>query len=180
AEAARLARDATEACQPIGRPLYAANAELAWPSAPHLVLWHAATLLREHRGDGHVAALVSAGLSGLEALITHTATGRGFVTEFARTRRGWSVEQWEAAEVGLMERGLIDHDKQLTARGQAMRAGIEDHTDAMASAPWSLLGDDRAERLCEIGNRLSTLIIDGEPKMRENFASKSPLFKERR
>lgn len=178
-EAARLARKATEACEPIGRPLYAGNAAMAWPSAPHLVLWHATTLLREHRGDGHVAALVSAGLSGIEALVSHTATGRGFTPKFARTRRGWSVEQWEAAEGNLTERGLLDHDKQLTARGQAMRSDIEDHTDAMASAPWLRLGQERAERLREIGNRLSSLIIEGEPKMRKNFAPKSPLFKVR-
>ncbi|MDQ2726832.1 MAG: hypothetical protein M3Y91_02975 [Actinomycetota bacterium] len=177
AEAARLARKATEACEPIGRPLYAANAALPWPSASHLVLWHATTLLREHRGDGHVAALVSAGLGGLEALISHTATGRGFTPKFARTRRGWSVETWEAAENSLAERGLLGHDKQLTARGEAMRSDIEDHTDAMASAPWSRLGEDGAERLREIGSRLSALIIDGEPKIQKNFASKSPLLK---
>ncbi|MGI8753545.1 MAG: SCO6745 family protein [Acidimicrobiales bacterium] len=179
AEAARLAREATAACEPIGRPLYAANAALPWPSAPHLVLWHATTLLREHRGDGHVAALVSAGVSGLEALISHTATGRGFTPKFARTRRGWSDEAWEAAEERLTERGLLDHDKHLAARGQALRSDIEDHTDAMASAPWSRLGDDGAERLREIGNRLSSLIIEGEPKIQKHFAPKSPLFKNR-
>ncbi len=178
-EAAGLAREATEACQPIGRPLYAANAELPWPSEPHLALWHATTLLREHRGDGHVAALVSAGLSGLEALISHTATGQGFTPKFARSRRGWSDEQWERGEENLMERGLLDGDKQLTSRGQAMRSDIEDHTDAMASAPWDRLGAERAERLRDIGNRLSGLIIEGEPEMRKNFASKSPLFKKR-
>lgn len=161
AEAARLARDATEACEPIGRPLYAANAALPWPSASHLVLWHATTLLREHRGDGHVAALVSAGVSGLEALVTHTATGRGFTPKSARTRRGWSVEEWDEAEGSLVEQGLLDHDKQPTAKGQAMRSDIEDHTDAMASAPWSRLGEDRSERLRDVGSRLSALIIEG-------------------
>lgn len=78
ARAAELARSAAEVtgCHPQGRPLFAAHAALPWPSAPHLVLWHAQTLLREFRGDGHVAALLSAGLSGLEALVTHAATGR--------------------------------------------------------------------------------------------------------
>jgi hypothetical protein len=178
-EGARLAREATEGCDPIGRSLYAGNAALAWPSAPHLVLWHASTLLREHRGDGHVAALVSAGMSGLEALVTHTATGRGFTPKFARTRRGWSVEEWEAAEDRLMARGLLDHDKDLTTKGQAVRSDVEDHTDAMAMAPWSRLGDDRGERLREIGNRLSTLIIEGEPGIRKSFAPHSPLLKNR-
>ena len=58
-----------------GRPRYAGHAELDWPNAPYAQLWHAITLLREYRGDGHIAALVTHGLSGLEALITHIAMG---------------------------------------------------------------------------------------------------------
>ncbi|MGZ4710245.1 MAG: SCO6745 family protein, partial [Acidimicrobiales bacterium] len=69
AEAADLARTATEACTAEGRPLYAGHRSLPWPDPPHLVLWHALSLLREHRGDGHVAALLHADLSGIEALI---------------------------------------------------------------------------------------------------------------
>ncbi|HEV7194958.1 MAG TPA: hypothetical protein VGN19_03370, partial [Pedococcus sp.] len=97
AEAAGLARAATVGLDPAGRPLYAGHAGLDWPEAPHLELWHAATLLREFRGDGHLAALLSSGLSGIEAIITHTATGRGFTVESAKLLRGWSDEQWEAA-----------------------------------------------------------------------------------
>ena len=72
-----LARRAAEtACEHVeGRPLFAGHASLPWPDEDHLVLWHAQTLLREYRGDGHIAALVTAGLSGLEAAITHVATG---------------------------------------------------------------------------------------------------------
>jgi hypothetical protein len=73
-----------------GRPLYAGHAELAWPREHHAQLWHAITLLREYRGDGHIAALVTHGLSGIEALITHVATGTGFDPEFGRRLRGWS------------------------------------------------------------------------------------------
>src|SRR6202161_1512845 len=76
---AALVRDAASACTPEGRPLYAALADLDWPDAPHLVMWHALTLLREHRGDGHIAALREAGLRGIEALVTHSATGKGFL-----------------------------------------------------------------------------------------------------
>jgi glucose-1-phosphate cytidylyltransferase len=60
-KAAAVLRDAFGACDVSGRPLFAANRELDWPDAPHLALWHAATLLREHRGDGHVIALAAAG-----------------------------------------------------------------------------------------------------------------------
>ena len=87
---AALTREAAAACHPEGRPLYAGHAGLDWPDAPHLVMWHALSLLREHRGDGHIAALVAAELSGLEALVSHTATGQGFVTGFAQASRGWS------------------------------------------------------------------------------------------
>jgi hypothetical protein len=92
---AELTREAAAACRPEGRPLYAGHAGLDWPDAPHLVMWHALSLLREHRGDGHICALVAAGLSGPEALVTHTATGQAFVTGFARASRGWSEEEWE-------------------------------------------------------------------------------------
>ena len=91
---AGLVREAAGACTPEGRPLYAGNADLNWPDAPHLVMWHALTLLREHRGDGHIGALACAGLSGIEALVTHTKTGKGFLTEFAKSSRGWSEQEW--------------------------------------------------------------------------------------
>src|SRR5919112_2519957 len=76
AELAGLLREACTVLTPEGRPLYAGHADLPWPEEPLLELWHAASLLREHRGDGHIAALLRAGLTGLEALVTHTATGR--------------------------------------------------------------------------------------------------------
>src|SRR2546426_636027 len=76
-EGAELARDAARrACEAIeGRALFAGHASLPWPDDDHLVLWHALTLLREFRGDGHVAALTVAGLTGCEALVVHGATG---------------------------------------------------------------------------------------------------------
>ena len=74
------------------------------------LLWQAATLLREHRGDGHLAALTAAGLTGIEALITHTATGAGFVPEFAMVSRGWTRDDWDAGVAGLAQRGLLAAD----------------------------------------------------------------------
>ena len=142
---AALVRDAAGACTPEGRPLYAGHADLDWPEAPHLVMWHALTLLREHRGDGHIAALTSAGLSGIEALVTHSATGKGFLAAFARASRGWSQEEWDAAVGELAARGLLVDECALTEAGQALRAQIEDDTDRMAAAPWQYLGE-RAHR----------------------------------
>jgi hypothetical protein len=153
-EAADLARAATVGLASEGRPLYAAHAELGWPDEPHLVLWHAITLLREYRGDGHIAALLNGGLSGLEALITHTLTGRGFTVAAAKTTRGWSDDEWAAGEAGLRERGLID-DAGLTGDGEVLRQSVETTTDALAAAPWARLGPERTARLIEVGKALS-------------------------
>src|SRR3954466_7679971 len=84
AELAGLLREACTVLTPEGRPLYAGHADQSWPDEPLLQMWHGASLLREYRGDGHIAALVAAGLTGLEALITHTATGRGFTEDGAK------------------------------------------------------------------------------------------------
>ena len=78
AEAAELARIASEGCSPEGKPLYAGHADLDWPETPHLKLWHALTLLREFRGDGHIAALQQAGISGIQSLVLHSGAGGGF------------------------------------------------------------------------------------------------------
>lgn len=150
AEAAQLALRAAEACDRPGRPLYAANADLPVPDAPHLALWHAATLLREHRGDGHLAALSMAELDGLEALVTHTATGKGFTPHFFQASRGWSAQEWDAAQDRLRERGLIDKDGELTEHGVELRRAIEEDTDRLGFAPYRHLGAEQAERLTEL------------------------------
>jgi hypothetical protein len=152
---AGLAREAAGACAGEGRPLYAGHADLAWPEAPHLVMWHALTLLREHRGDGHVCTLTAAGLTGLEALVSHTATGRGFVPGFARASRGWSQHEWDDAGGALAARGLLGADGTLTPAGQALREQVEDETDRMASAPWQHLGDERTEDVIRIGKAMT-------------------------
>lgn len=154
AEAADLARRAAEAVTGPGRALAAAHLDLTWPHEPHLVLWHALTILREHRGDGHIAVLAAAELDGLEALVTHTATGKGFVTSFATASRGWSQEQWDGAVTALAGRGLLGADGALTDEGAALRKRIESDTDRLAAGPWNHLGDAGAARLGEIGGGL--------------------------
>jgi hypothetical protein len=157
---ATLVREAASACGAEGRPLYAGHAELAWPGGqPHLEAWHGMTLLREHRGDGHVAALVAARLSGIEALVTHTATGQGFLPEFARASRGWTQADWDAAAEGLAARRMLDSGGALTAAGQEVRAMIERETDLMASAPWLHLGDERTEQVIRIGKALTRAVV---------------------
>ncbi|MEW1902491.1 hypothetical protein [Streptomyces sp. NPDC086147] len=151
AEAAELALRASEACTRHARPLYSANADLPVPEEPHLAYWHAATLLREHRGDGHLAALLSAGLDPVEALASHTATGKGMAPRWAVSSRGWRRTDWEGAVARLRDRGLIDAESELTEAGTALRAEIEEHTDRLDSAPYEHLGAAGVERLTELG-----------------------------
>jgi hypothetical protein len=160
AEAAALAREASQACTAEGRPLFGAHAELDWPAEPHLQLWHAATLLREHRGDGHLAALVRQDLSGIDAIVTHTATGRGFLEPAAKLLRGWSDEEWAASVRSLQERGVLDEaGTGLTEQGQALRARLEAETDEMAVAPWRRLGTAKGPRLIELTRSLARQVI---------------------
>ncbi|MCS0638009.1 hypothetical protein NX801_20585 [Streptomyces sp. LP05-1] len=151
AEAAELALRAVEGCTRHARPLYAAHADLPVPGEPHLAFWHAATLLREHRGDGHLAALLSAGLDPLEALVSHTATGKGMRPGWILTTRGWRRADWEAAAGRLRERGLLDEGGALTGTGTALRAEVEEHTDRLDSAPYEHLGETGVARLTELG-----------------------------
>lgn len=161
-EVAEAAELALEACGPLGvagRPLYAGHADLPWPDQPHLVLWHAVTLLREHRGDGHIASLIGHELDGIEAILTHTATGRGFLVEPAKLLRGWSDEQWATAEDGLRKRGLLDDEGTLTEAGIAQRAAVEADTDEWSIAAWAHLGVERTQRLVELGRGLSRTVL---------------------
>ncbi|WP_243788854.1 SCO6745 family protein [Saccharopolyspora gloriosae] len=158
AEAAALARRATEACRPEARPLYAGHADLEWPQEPHLVLWHAISLLREHRGDGHLMALQEAELCGLHALVLQNSAGAGLSRQFAQASRGWSDEEWAQAQDALRERGLVDADGAVTDEGAALREHIEQRTDALAAAPWAHLGAENAKRLAAHGKQLSKLV----------------------
>lgn len=156
-ELGALAREATTALTPEGRALYAGHAGLPWPDEPHLVMWHAITLLREYRGDGHIAALVAAGLSGIDALITHCATGRGMTMQAAQRLRGWTDEQWSEALTGLNERGVLAGE-QLTDAGADLRTQVERDTDRMDVAAWQHLGEERTQRLIELGKALSRVV----------------------
>ncbi|MER8157650.1 hypothetical protein [Streptomyces sp. NPDC094472] len=162
AEAAELALRATEACHREARPLYAANAGLPVPAEPHLALWHAATLLREHRGDGHLFALAVAGLSGIEALVLHNATGTAATSATFMRTRGWSAEQWAAARDRLRERGLLDEAGDLTESGTALRCEAEALTDRLDAAPYDHLGPAATARLTELaGGFTATLRAAG-------------------
>lgn len=158
-EAAELAQEATTACRPEGKPLYAANADLEWPDEPHLRLWHAVTLLREFRGDAHIAALQRGGLSGVQALALHSATGEGFKPSAARRLREWPEQQWTQAEQELRDRGLIDDSREITEAGRALREEIEAETDTMSMAPWNALGEARTEALITSAKPITKTVL---------------------
>lgn len=161
AEAAHLARTAAEAaCEhPEGRALFAAHAQLPWPDEPHLRLWHAQTLLREFRGDAHVAILTAEGIDGCEALVVHSATGEVPAAALLATR-AWPDVDWMAAEARLRGRGLLAMDGTLTDEGRAHRQAVEDRTDALSAAPYDALGDDGCERLRTLTRPLSKAIVE--------------------
>ncbi|MFR9800748.1 SCO6745 family protein [Pseudonocardia sp. RS010] len=182
AEAAELAREAATSASTAGRALAAANAALPWPAAPHLVLWQAQTILREQRGDGHVAALVGAGIDPVEALVVF-AGAQGLPGDWLRERRGWTVEEWEAARARLAGRGLVQPgsgsgevaDTVLTATGRELCAGIEDRTDELADEAWRALGDARADRLVELVGPLVERILAAGDFLRQNPMGMRPL-----
>lgn len=159
-DAAALARRAAEQCWPQGRPLYAAHSTVAWPDEPHLALWHALTLLREFRGDGHIAVLVDQQVGPCEALVVHGAFAGGVLSRAVlQGTRGWPDEEWEAAADRLRSRGWLDGDGALTPSGRESRQHAEDRTDVLAVAPWVTLDDDERERLRRIVGGYSKAIV---------------------
>ena len=157
-EAADLAEQAVDACPVVGRALFGALSALDRPTDPLGRLWHAATLLREHRGDGHVIASVAAGVGGLDAHVTFAATG-AVPRERLQAARGWTDDEWDAAECGLEERGWLSAGT-LTGEGRDGRQRIEDLTDALAAAPWAELGQATSARLHDLLLPLALAIVD--------------------
>lgn len=123
-----------------GRALAGAWLSVERPASLLARLWLATTVLREHRGDGHVIAATACGLTGLQASVTHVATGRVDRAVLQRNR-GWSDEEWGAAVAALRERGLLAADGRLTSAGASLRDRVEDITDQLAADPVRSLDD---------------------------------------
>ena len=141
-----------------GRPLYTATSALDVAEIPHLKLWQACTRLREHRFDGHVAALTVHGLDGLESLITIVAAGAALDAATMRSFRGWSDEDWDAGVARLRDRGVLDAAGELTDQGQALRAAVEETTDELAGDVWEHMDAGERERLFASLRRLAVLL----------------------
>ncbi|MFF8957111.1 hypothetical protein [Streptomyces sp. NPDC014894] len=128
-----------------GRPLAAANVALPWPSDPLDRLWHASTILREHRGDGHVAAQVAAGLDGCEILVLRV--GIDLPRSELQPYRGWTDAEWDAAAERLIDRELLTPDRRATDAGRDTLTTIETATDHAAARPWASLDTTDLDRV---------------------------------
>ncbi|MDT3440958.1 MULTISPECIES: SCO6745 family protein [unclassified Pseudofrankia] len=177
AELAALLRSTVDRTPVAGRVLGAANAALPWPDDPLGAIWHAATILREHRGDGHVAALVTAGLDGPESLVWRVSMG-GTDRAFYQQIRGWTDDEWDAAADRLRARGWLTTSQIADPRGTpaagapteaalAAARDLEATTDRLASPAWDALGpaavDRAAALLAPVAQAAATLLMWPNP-----------------
>ncbi|KQT94364.1 hypothetical protein ASG49_05645 [Marmoricola sp. Leaf446] len=140
AEVVAVLRRACEAADPTGRALHAGLTGLAWPEDLLGQLWHACTILREHRGDGHLATLVASGVDGVQAnQLTELWVGWDALSYTGS--RAWSPEAMDAGTGTLAERGWVA-DGRLTDAGRAFREDLEATTDLTVAAAVAAIGDD--------------------------------------
>ena len=159
ARAAELACAAVARCDMSGHALGSANQAVEAPDEPHLRLWQALTAIREHRGDGHVHALVGAGVAPAEALVLQAATGRS-PEDGLRSNRGWGDDDWAAAADELTDRALVDDRGRITAAGVELRQRIEDETDRLAAPITAGIGDAAAEELIGLLRPLASAVME--------------------
>lgn len=130
-----------------GRPLYLANRDLVRPDDPVAALWQLVTTLREHRGDGHVAAWTAEGFAPIEVAVLFVAAG-GTTRESLQPNRGWSDVDWTDATAQLTDRGLLAADG-ITEAGADAVARVESTTDSLATAPFGALAGADRQRLLD-------------------------------
>ena len=158
--AVELAARAVQQAPLDGRPLFAANRALPWPDDPLAALWQAATLLREHRGDAHIAVLSAAGVSGRECNVLQAAAGLIPRDYIARTR-DYDDATWRHHEEQLAERGLLNDDGTLTEAGRELKDAIESTTDALALSALDALSDDEVEALFQALTPITRTVVAG-------------------
>ena len=158
--AAKLAGRAAREAPLDGRPLFAANLALPWPDDPLTALWHATTLLREQRGDAHVAVLAAAGISGRESNVLHAAAG-GVPRDYIARTRDYDEAAWRHHEQRLTERGLLNDDGSLSAAGRELKDHIEATTDALGLSALEALSDDEVETLFRALTPIARAVVAG-------------------
>ncbi len=161
AEAADLATLAIEGCALEGRALFAGHAALPPPDDAILRLWWAATLLREHRGDGHIAALMVDGIGGLESHVLASLDMGLPAASFGRIHH-LPAAQLDIVIGGLRDRGLVGDDGWLSATGQAVKRRVESLTDDLAAPPYECLAADELEALEATLEPLATRLVSAQ------------------
>lgn len=156
--AAALAAKAARTAPLDGRLLYAANRALPWPDEPIATLWHAVTLLREQRGDSHIAVLVSEGISGRECNVLHAAAGR-VPREMIMRSRDYDEQQWQRYVEQLRSRGWLDAQGDLTDAGRDIKQAIEDRTDALSLGALAALTDDEVTALFRVLTPITRQVV---------------------
>jgi hypothetical protein len=143
-----------------GRALYAALRTLPLPTEPVARLWHGANLLREHRGDGHVAALVGEGIGGTEAHVLHALSQGMPAEDFGRVSH-LPKAQLAAVVEGMRTRGLIGEDGWLTEAGRQTKERVEARTDQLAARAYDVLGPDELDQLVSDLEPLAAALLAG-------------------
>jgi hypothetical protein len=149
------------ACAPTdGRPLFAANHALPWPDEPVARLWHATTLLREQRGDAHVALLVANGVSGRDCNVLHSVADR-VPRDFIMRSRQYDDDEWRDCSERLAARGFLDPVGALTDSGHDFKRHLENATDELALQAFDALDDAELELLFGALTPITRAVIGG-------------------
>jgi hypothetical protein len=145
-----------------GRPMYAALRTIPIPDEVVARCFHAASLLREHRGDGHIAALMTDGIGGLEAHVL-LALDMGMPAERFGRIHHLPKTQIDAVIGGMRDRDLIGADGWLSESGRAVKQRVEARTDDLAAAPYECLDRDELDELIATLEPLATLLVAAQP-----------------
>jgi hypothetical protein len=152
-----LARAAHAAPMP-GRPLFAANRALPEPVEPIARLWHFTTLLREHRGDGHVAALLSCGVTGRQSHVLHSLAA-GMPRPVYVAARDFDDDEWGTVLAELRAAGFVDEAGNLTSSGRARKDDIEARTDALAWTAYAGLSAQDLQTLTDALRPIARAVV---------------------
>jgi hypothetical protein len=144
ARAAELLERAVEPLPVAGRALFA-GLRSWWddPTDRWTRLFHLGDMLRECRGDAHIAAWSSSGLDGVEIGLLNDPYMGLPLRSYVRTR-GWSEEDLAAGVERLREHKWLDGEA-LSDEGLALREDIERVTDLQMMPALEALGDDLGE-----------------------------------
>ena len=156
---AELARQVADSADVAGLPLFAGWRAAAVPADTPARCAHLMHVLREHRGDGHVALLVGAGLDGCEANVLATAVS-GLDPAVLRDSRAWTAEQWRDAQGRLLGEGILAGDGSTTDDGARLHADIEHRTDALALESYrAVLTEDELDGLTQALRELARPVL---------------------